>query len=103
MRQCAPPSLPRQRQQHLQIVELWRTARSLGTATFQTRTIAANTGIATTGRENTTSAQMTRPQEHQRFTTSSTVGATSRITPTVASALCVTSVTTTAKLATQPL
>merc|ERR1719264_2286781 len=69
-RQCVPPSRPRQRQQPLQTVEPSRTARSLGTATFQTPTIVENTGIASRGRENTKSAQMTQPQENQRFMTS---------------------------------
>merc|ERR1712010_221372 len=102
-RQCVPPSRPRQRQQPLQTVELWRTARSLGTATFQTLSIAANTGIASKGKENTKSAQMTRLQEYQRFMTSYTVDATSRSTPTVVSVLYATSATTTVRLVTQPL
>ena len=95
-RQSAPTGHPARQQQPLKTVDPWRTARSLGTGTFQTPTIASNIGIATMGRENTTSAQMTRLQENQCFMISSMTDATSRSTPTVVTVLYVTIATATA-------
>ena len=65
---------------HLQVTKGLRpySALSLLTRTFQNLTIVENTGIVTMRKENTTSAQMSRLEEDQRFMILSTM-----VAPTV--------------------